>query len=87
MHTSVECKTDISAVLMVTSGPDSHMMSKLDSLGTLEMELGEVATLCFGEMAIPCWQDCYPLLIIGVNPWITIIIRIVFLKDANYFLH
>ena len=78
MHTSAECKTDISAVLTVTSGPDPHLMSKLDSLGTLEMELGEVATSCFGGMAIPCWQDCYPVLIIGVNLWTTIIIRIVF---------
>ena len=31
VHTSAECKTDISAVLTVTSGPDSHMMSKLES--------------------------------------------------------
>ena len=44
------------------------------------MELGEVATSCFGGMAIPCWQDCYPVLIIGVNPWTTIIIRIVIKK-------
>ena len=49
------------------------------------MDLGEVATSCFGGMAIPCWQDCYPVLIIGVNPWITILIRIVFQKMLIYF--
>jgi len=78
VHTSAECQTDISVVLTVTSGPDSHMMSKLDSPGTLEMELGEVATSCFGRIAILCWQDCYPVLIIRVNLWNTIIITIVF---------
>ena len=49
------------------------------------MELGEIATSCFGGMAIPCWQGCYPVLIIGVNPWMTIIIRIVFQKKLIYF--
>jgi len=54
MHTSVECKTNISAVLTVTSGPDSHMLSKLDSHDTWRWNLFEVATSCFGGMAIPC---------------------------------
>ena len=66
MHTSAECKTDISAVLTVTSGPDPHLMSKLDSLDTWRRNLVEVATSCFGGMAIPCWQDCYPVLLIGI---------------------
>ena len=77
MHTSAECKTDISAVLTVTSGPDPHLMSKLDSLVTWRWTLARLLPRDFGGMAIPCWQDCYPVLIIGVNPWITIIIRIV----------
>jgi len=66
VHTSAECKTDISAVLTVTSGPDSHMMSKLESHGTWRRNLVEVATSCFGGMAIPCWQDCYPVILIGI---------------------
>ena len=61
-----ECKTDISAVLTVTSGPDPHMMSKLESHGTWRRNLVEVATSCFGGMAIPCWQDCYPVFLIGI---------------------
>jgi len=28
--------------------------------------LVEVATSCFGGMAIPCWQDCYPVFLIGI---------------------
>jgi len=34
VHTSVDCKTNISVVLTVMSGPDSHMMSKLESHDT-----------------------------------------------------
>ena len=80
MHTSVERKTDISAVLTVTSGPDSHMMNKLDSHDTWRWNLFEVATSCFGGMTIPCWQNCYLVFLIGVNPRTTITIRIVIQK-------
>jgi len=68
VHTSTECKTDISVVLTIRSGPDSHMMRKSDSLDTWRWNLFEVATSCFGGMAIPCWQDCYPVFLNGVNP-------------------
>ena len=54
MHTSAECKTNISVVLTVTSGLDYHMMSKLDSHDTWRWNMFEVATSCFGRMAIPC---------------------------------
>jgi len=67
VHTFAECKTDISAVLTVTSGPDSHMMSKLESHGTWRRNLVVVDTSCFGGMAIPCWQNCYPVFLIGIN--------------------
>ena len=44
MHTFAECKTDISTMITVTSGPDSHMMSKLDSPNTWRWNLFEVST-------------------------------------------
>jgi len=66
VHTSIECKTDISAVLTVTSGPDSHTMSKLESHVTWRQNLVEVDTSCFGGMAIPCGQDCYPMFLIRI---------------------
>jgi hypothetical protein len=54
VHTSVECKTNISVVLTVTSCPDPHMMSKLESHELWTRNLVEVATLCFGGVAISC---------------------------------
>jgi len=50
VHIFAECKTNISVVLTVTSGLDSHMMSKLESHGTQRMNLVEVATPCFGRL-------------------------------------
>jgi len=85
VHTSAECKTDISVVLTVTSSSDSHMMSKLESLDTRRWNSFEVATSCFG--AILCWQDCYPAFLIGVDPRIIITARIVSLKYINNYLH
>ena len=49
MHTSAECKTDISAVLTVTSGLDSHMMSKLDSLDTWRWNLTRLLPRALAE--------------------------------------
>ena len=61
VHTSAECKTDISAVLTVTSGPDSHVMSKLDSLDTWRWNLTRLIPhvlaewlFCVGRIAILC---------------------------------
>jgi hypothetical protein len=53
-------KTDISAVLMDTSGLDSHTMSKLDSHGYLEMDSWQGCYLMFGRMAIPCYLGLLP---------------------------
>ena len=50
VHTSAECKTDISAVLTVTSGPDPQLMSKLDSL-----ELGGETWLRLLPRALTEW--------------------------------
>ena len=49
MHTSVECKTNISAVLTVTSDPNSHMMSKLDSLDTWRWNLARLVLRVLAE--------------------------------------
>jgi len=69
VHTSAECKTDISAVLTVTSGPDSHMMSKLESHGTWRRNLVEVATLFLaGLLSCVLNWDCYPTTLMGLLP-------------------
>ena len=69
VHTSIEYKTDKSAVLMVTSGPDPHMMSNLESHGPWRRNLVEVATSCMGGMAIPCWLGWLSLhTSLGLNP-------------------
>jgi len=83
VHTSVECKTDILTVLTVTSGPDSHMMSKLDSHDTWRWNLLRLLPRALAEWLFRVWQDCYLVYLIGVNPRITINVRIVNQKMLN----
>ena len=69
-------KTDISVVLTDTSGLDSHMI-RTWLTWTVEVVLWfEVATSCFGGMAIPCsFWGCYPGLLFEVATSIMIMIN------------